>query len=184
MDFLDFEGEDLYFDAPLSGELEQLLQHAADAYPARDSESLLLRSYFLEPENLTVLVALYRYYYYQHRYDDALMVSERALNAAGRMLGFDDGWRALRLRELGYGVMVSMGLTRFYLLALKASAFLLLRIDDPDRARERLDKLEELDPNDQFGSHFLRELSARGQADDRALHPVPEDAAGVVSMSY
>lgn len=162
MDFLDFEGQDLYFDAPLSNEVATLLNQAAEAYPNAESENLLMRGYFLEPEHLSVLVALYRYFYYQHRYHDALLVSERALKVAGDLLNFRVDWPDLRMSEVGNGVMVSMGLIRFYLLALKASGYLSLRIGDFDEAAKRLDKVAELDTNDQFGSAFLREMAHRG----------------------
>lgn len=162
MDFLDFEGQDLYFDAPISSEVTELLKQAAECYPEAESETLLMRSYFLEPEHLTVLVALYRYYYYQHRYEDAVLVSDRALKVAGRMLGFRMEWSQLPLSELGGGVMVSMGLIRFYLLALKASGYLMLRIGDFEEASRRLNKLAELDSTDQFGSAFLREMAQKG----------------------
>jgi len=161
VDFLDFEGQELYFDAPLSSEVAGLLKQAAESYPGVESEVLLMRGYFLEPEHLSVLVALYRYYYYQHRYHDALLVSERALKVAGRLLGFRVDWQDLRLSEVGNGVMVSMGLIRFYLLALKASGYLLMRVGAFEEAARRLDKLAELDANDQFGSAFLREMAHR-----------------------
>lgn len=161
MDFLDFEGQDLYFDAPLSPEVAALLKKAADVYPAAESETLLMRGYFLEPEHLTVLVALYRYFYYQHRYHDALVVSERALKVAGDMLEFRVEWPDLRLSEVGSGVMVSMGLIRFYLLALKASGYLKLRVGAFEEAARRLDKLAELDSNDQFSSGYLRDIAHR-----------------------
>ena len=161
MDFLDFEGQELYFDAPLSNEVAGLLKQASECYPDIESEVLLMRAYFLEPEHLSVLVALYRYYYYQHRYHDALLVSERALKIAGRSLGFRVDWQDLRLSEVGNGVMVSMGLIRFYLLALKASGYLLMRVGEFAQAAGRLDKLAELDTNDQFGSGFLREMAHR-----------------------
>jgi len=162
VDFLDFEGEDLYFDTPISSEVTELLKQAAECYPDAKSEALLMRCYFLEPEHLSVLVALYRYYYYQHRYEDALLVSDRALKVAGRMFGFQLDWSQLSLPVLGSGVMVSMGLIRFYLLALKASGYLLLRMGNFEEASRRLDKLVELDSTDQFGSAFLRVMAQKG----------------------
>jgi tetratricopeptide (TPR) repeat protein len=162
VDFLDFEGQDLYFDAPLSTEVAELLEQAAECYPSEESESFLMRGYFIEPEHLTVLVALYRYFYYQHRYQDALLVSDRALKVSGRLLGFRMDWSELPLTELGSGVMVSMGLIRFYLLALKASGYLLLRLGDYEQASRRLDKLAELDSTDQFDSAFLRVMAQKG----------------------
>lgn len=165
MDFLDFEGQDLYFDDPVNEEVAELLDKASRAYPDEDAENYLMRSYFLEPNHLMVLVALYRYYYYQHRYSDALVVADRSLQAAADKLGIDVDWRELQPAHLGSGVFVSMGLTRFYLLGLKAKAYLLLRVKDLDSAIECLEKLKELDPNDQFGSAFLMRVARQERGD-------------------
>ena len=165
MDFLDFEGQDLYFDEPVSDQVAELIQQAADLYPNAEAEAYLLRSYFLEPQHLTVLVALYRYFYYRHRYQDALLVAERALVLTGERLGLRTEWQQLSMSELGNGILVSMGFTRFYLLVLKASGYLKLRVGDVDDAILRLEKVVELDPRDQFGAGFLLDLALKARAD-------------------
>ncbi len=159
MDFLDFEGEKLYFDDPVSPEVALLLDQASEAGRGDDAEAPLLRAYFLEPTHLTVLVALYRFYYYKQRYEEALMVADRTLDIAGRQLGLPSDWRHLSMNQLGHGVLVSMGLTRFYLYALKASGFMLLRMSRLTEALERLEKLSEVDPSDQFGAGPLIDLA-------------------------
>lgn len=158
MNFLDFEGEQLYFDVPVSDEVGRLLELASEAGRDDRAEGYLLRAYFLEPEHLTVLVALYRFFYYKQRFDDALLVADRSLHSAARQLGLRSSWQTMSLSELGHGVLVSMGLTRFYLHALKASGFMLLRMQNIDEALQRLYKLSELDPSDQFGASMLIEL--------------------------
>ena len=165
MDFLDFEGQDLYFDSPVSAEVSELLDTAAESYPDENAEKCLMRSYFLEPDHLMVLVALYRFFYYQHRYEDALIVADRSLKVAGEKLNLRTSWENLTPAHLGSGVFVSMGLTRFYLLGLKARSYLKLRLNDLDGAIECLDKLEELDPNDQFGYRFLTKIARRERGD-------------------
>ena len=67
MDLHDFECKDMYFDEPISEEVEVLIDQAAEAYATGNAEQYLLRAYFLSPENLSVLVAMYRYFYYDHR---------------------------------------------------------------------------------------------------------------------
>jgi tetratricopeptide (TPR) repeat protein len=165
MDFLDFDGQDLYFDDPISIEVKGLLEKAANAYPDESAEYYLMKSYFLEPNHLMVLVALYRYFYYQHRYEDALIVADRSLRAAADKLNIQPDWQNLKPAHLGSGVFVSMGLTRFYLLGLKARAYLQLRLNDLDGAIECLSKLKELDPKDQFGSAFLMKAARQERGD-------------------
>ena len=166
MDFLDFQNHDLYFDEPLSEDDEILLIKAANAYPEKETEEILLDLQERLPTNLTIIVALYRFYYYQHQYHEALSIADEALQVSATMMGLQVGWKNLTENHLGKGVFVSMGLIRFYMLGLKASAYLLLRIDEIEQAYERLKKITELDPGDQFGANFLfkmaeKELSAR-----------------------
>jgi hypothetical protein len=67
MDLLDFDPEPLYFDDPLAPEVDALLRAAAESYGEGQAEPHLMRAYFLAPRQPTVLVALYRYFYYRHR---------------------------------------------------------------------------------------------------------------------
>lgn len=159
MDLLDFTGEDLYFDQPLPGELEHLLQQAAENYGSPQAEHDLLAAYFQAPENFTVLVALYRYFYYQHRYEDALRVSERTLIVAANLLGINRDWRQIGDMDLAYGVRHSMALMRFYLYALKGAGYLQLRLGNYQEALERLQKVVDLDISDRIGTTSLRDLA-------------------------
>ncbi len=87
MDLMDFDQAGLYFDEPVADTVQNLIAQAGDTYGDPGAEDLLLRAYFLAPEALIVLVALYRYYFYQHRLADALIVADRALRIVGARLG-------------------------------------------------------------------------------------------------
>ena len=102
---------------------------------------------------------MYRYYYYQQRLDDALAVADRALTVSGDMLDFPDSWRALSMPYIGAGAMKSMGLVRFYLLALKAAGYLNLRIGQIDDGIDMLSKVVELDASDRLGAAPLLDLA-------------------------
>jgi hypothetical protein len=62
MDLLSFDAEPLFFDSPPSEEVVQLLQQAEEDYSDGNAEAGLHHAYRLAPENLMVLVALFRYY--------------------------------------------------------------------------------------------------------------------------
>ncbi len=159
MDLLDFEAQALYFDDEPSDEVSGLLLEAAESYGDPVAREKLLRAYFLEPEHLTVLVALYRYFYYQHCYDDAVLVAERAMDVVARRLELRCSWQQLTLQCLGRGIMKSMTLTRFYLMALKGSGYLKLRMGDIESGLKRLEKVVELDTDDRMGARTLVELA-------------------------
>jgi hypothetical protein len=155
MDLLDFDPTPLYFDDPLAPEVEGLLQIAADRYAEDQAEPYLMRAYFLAPHQLTVLVAVYRYFYYRHCLAEARLTAQRAMDEAARRLGFPQDWRDLTDQLLGSGVHRSMGLVRFYLMALKAHAYLDLRASELAEGCAKLEKLVTLDPMDRMGGRAL-----------------------------
>lgn len=168
MDFLDFEYHDLYFDEPLSTEDTAMLDLAAESYPEPESEEILLKLHNRLNDNLTIIVALYRFYYYQHRYQDTLDIAEKALKVSAVKLRLRVDWTELTEDHLGMCVFVSMGLIRFYMLGLKASAYVLMRMERIEEAHARLKKIVELDPADQFGSSFLLKIAERRLSTEHA----------------
>lgn len=158
MDLLDFSDCKLYFEEALPPEAERLIAQAAAEYGEASAELSLLRAHLLAPENLAVLVGLYRYYFYQHRLEDALVVAERAMQLSGRHLGLPTDWRQLDEIGLGVAAASSFGLLRFYLLALKAASIVLLRLGQIPESRSRLIKLASLDSRDQLGAGKLLEV--------------------------
>lgn len=153
MDLLDGLDGDLYFEQPLSLEVEQLLKQAADIYPEQpaQSETFLIQAQTIAPHHLMVLVGLYRYFYYQHRYQDALDIGEQVLKIVGEKLGFND-WQMVTIGGIEKNDKISV---RFYLTALKGNAYLYLRLNQPDQAIQRLEKITTLDPQDRLGSKAL-----------------------------
>ncbi|MBU1426225.1 MAG: hypothetical protein KKH12_13680 [Gammaproteobacteria bacterium] len=169
MDLLDFEQAELYFDEPLALDVANLLAAAADKYGSEEAESLLLRASLLAPQHLTVLVALYRYYFYQHRFEDALLVGESTLAVVGRRLDFPETWMYLNEANLGEGVMRSMGLVRFYLMVLKATGYINLRLGYFDIGQAMLKKLVELDSHDRMGGKALLDVLYQSMNTDEML---------------
>jgi hypothetical protein len=166
MDLLDFDNTDLYFDEPLARDVARLLVAAADAYGSDEAEDFLLRANLAAPKHLMVLVALYRFYFYQHRLEDALLVAESALAVAGHRLEFPETWVYVREANVGAGVMRSMGLVRFYLMVLKAAAYLHLRLGNLETGRAMLEKLVQLDSHDRIGGKALLELALTSQHEE------------------
>ncbi|NEV61730.1 hypothetical protein [Thiorhodococcus minor] len=167
MDLLDFNGEDMYFDEPVSPEVESLLADAASRYGEPGAELSLLHAYFLEPQHLSVLVALYRYFYYRHRYQEALIIADRAIALSAERLGIRVHWRELTEAHLGHSVQVSMALTRFLLLALKGAGYLLMRQNRPAEALERFEKLAEIDTSDRLGINELLSMARNAVAEEQ-----------------
>ncbi len=166
MDLLDFDQAEMYFDEPISAEVEHLIEMAAANYGSDDGELMLLRANFMAPQHLMVLVALYRYYFYQHRLEDALLVAESTLAVVGRRLEFPDTWVYLREANVGAGVMRSMGLVRFYLMVLKATGYVNLRLGNIETGQAMLEKLVELDSHDRMGGKALLEVLQQSMSNE------------------
>ena len=155
MDLMDFDQATLYFDDPLDESVSKLIAEAGDEYGHEAAELLLHQAYFRAPESLLVLVALYRYYFYQHRLEDALLVAGRAMSVVGRRMHFPDEWQLLNPEFLGQGALRSIGLLRFYLNVLKAAGYINLRLGRLEQGRALLEKLVELDSHDRLGGKAL-----------------------------
>ena len=104
------------------------------------------------------------YYFYQHRLEDALIVADRALDVAGRRLGFPAQWSKLHPEILGEAVLKSMGLLRFYLHVLKAAAYINLRLERFQTGKTMLEKLIELDSHDRMGGKALLDVVVQAVA--------------------
>lgn len=143
-DLLDFAGEEMYFDRPPPDQVDALIAEAAEVFGSDEAELKLLRAYLLAPEHLSVLVALYRFYYYRRRLAEALTVADRVLAVAAAELGLDPGrypgWSDWDQEGIAAALARSATLTRFLLLALKGAGYLLLRLDRPAEALVRLEK--------------------------------------------
>lgn len=163
MDLMDFEGGSLYFEEPLPAEAEALVRRAGGLYGEGGAEPPLLEALRLAPESLTVLVGLYRFYYYQHRLEDALEVAADALAITARRLGLPADWRLLEAASLEAAPAAAVALLRFHLLSLKAQAYLLLRLGRGEEGRAILQRLVALDENNRLGAKQLLEAVDAGE---------------------
>ena len=161
MDLMDFEGENLYFEETLAPEVEALIQQAGGSYGEGEAEQPLLEALKLAPESLNVLVAVYRFYYYQHRLEDALEVARQSLAITARRLGIPLDWTLLSEGHISVGPS-AVALLRFHLLSLKAEAFLLLRLGLRDESKAILARLVELDEKNRLGAKQLLEVAEAG----------------------
>lgn len=166
MDLLDFEAQGLYFDEPEVTDVRALIALAAENYAAGTAELPLLRAYFLAPESLNVLVALNRFYYYQHRLEEALAATGKALAVIRALLAFPENWRELQLEHITHTPAELITQVRLYLFTLKAIGFLNMRMGNLDLSLAIFEKLVELDSNDRIGAQGLLELVINRKSDN------------------
>jgi tetratricopeptide (TPR) repeat protein len=158
MDLLDFEAEGLYFDEPDVEGIKELIAFAAENYANGKAELPLLKAYFLAPESLNVLVALNRFYYYQHRLEESLGATTKALMIIRPTIAFPEDWNDLQTSHIIDAPADLLTKIRMYLFTLKAVGFLNMRLENLDLSQAIFEKLVELDTKDRIGAKGLLEL--------------------------
>ncbi|MGZ5026393.1 MAG: hypothetical protein ACXWE9_04055 [Methylobacter sp.] len=165
MDLLDFEAQGLYFEQPDVAGVKELIATAAENYASGDAELSLLQAYFLAPESLNVLVALNRFYYYQHRLEEALAATTKALVVIRPTIAFPEDWQELQISHITEAPAALLTNVRLYLFTLKAIGFLNMRLENLDLSQAIFEKLVELDSKDRIGAHGLLELVIKRKTD-------------------
>ena len=161
MDLLDFEAHELYFQQEDSAEVQQLILKAGENYANGEAELPLLQAFLRSPESLNVLVALNRFYYYQHRLSEALLISEKALDIITGKLKFPDDWQTLQLQHITNAPKEDLSWIRLYLFTLKSIGFLKMRLHEMEPSKAIFEKLVALDRDDRIGAQALLELVNR-----------------------
>lgn len=157
MDLMEMSDHDLYYDQPLPESIEILIKQAAALYHRPESEMMLLAAYMILPHHPTIHVALYRYYY-KHRLHDALLIAERTLEDAGISLGFFGHWSEATLPRLKASDE-NMAMVRYYLLALKGSGFICLRVGRHEEGLMRLKRVIAMDAEDRLGARAIVQVA-------------------------
>lgn len=163
MDLLQFDARDLYFETEDGEDVQKLIRSASELYGRGSAELPLLQAYLRAPESLNVLVALNRFYYYQHRLAEALLIAEKALFLIRRDLDFPGDWRQLEAKHISGAPKDQLTRIRLYLFTLKSIGFLHMRMKNLTLSRGIFEKLVMLDDKDRIGVKALLELVVRSQ---------------------
>lgn len=134
--------------------LQQAVACASDFERAR---KFLYRARDLQPDQLEVYIALYKFCFYRGHLDEAEQVALAALQQAAKRGGFTPEWQQLDTASTDW--TQHEGAARVYLYSLKALAFICLRKNNHDEARQLLAKLQQLDTQDLVGSSVIMDLA-------------------------
>lgn len=163
MDLLEFDAKELYFEQQDTQEVQELIKFASELYGSGEAELPLLKAYLRAPESLNVLVSLNRFYYYQHRLDEALLISEKALKLIQYDINFPEDWQQLEARHITEAPKDLLTRIRLYLFTLKSIGFLNMRMENLTLSRSIFEKLITLDVKDRIGVQGLLELVVQRQ---------------------
>ncbi|MDY6942200.1 MAG: hypothetical protein SVU69_04225 [Pseudomonadota bacterium] len=155
---LSWREERVRFGADIPDEINALLQvAAANAHAFEASERALLQARAQAPDQLEVLIALYKLYFYRGFTERAEQMVHEALTRSAKAGGFDSDWRTLDAASADWAALE--GPPRVYLYSLKALCFIRLRQSDQAGAVALIDALHRLDPQDQVGVTVLASLA-------------------------
>lgn len=156
-----------YLGEGLPPEAERHLQLAGLSYHLGDvAETHLLEARALAPGHAGVLIGLYRFYFYKGQLEKALEIAKLCLEKAAGENNLPADWRKTAAADAVFDRYEDMR-PRFFLFALKAYAYLQMRLGDLDEGLAAARKLLELDPSDKIGATVLLEIAQRArQADD------------------
>jgi len=133
----------------------------AGALP-RKVEALLWTAHALDPACLAVYYALYRFLFRQGTLGEAERVTRLGLAEAARQAAISADWQALESDSCDWSD--TRAPQHFYLFSLKALAFISLRRQQFDQARELLAVLARLDPADHVGADVVRDTLKGAEA--------------------
>ncbi len=139
--------------------VDALLERATSYYysDATRAEQLLLQARVLGPHCLSVHFSLYKFYFYKQKLAQAEAVVLDALQLAATLGNFSNAWQQLKPTDATWSDTDHPA--HFYLFSLKALAFIRLRLGQRTDSMALLDKLQELDPQDQVGSSVIQALA-------------------------
>lgn len=171
----ELDSEPLLFGARVDPELDRQLRKAVAARRRYrfETERLLWQAQAEDPSCLPVYFALYKFYSHGKRLNDAARALRLALTEAARQGGFHCDWEKLnRIPEHRVVDLCTSESGLAYLVSLKALAFVRLRQNRPDEARDLLQHLMRLDPEDHCGASAVRTLvnSLESAADYEQSH--------------
>lgn len=148
----------VHFASDIKPEVNACLQQAvAYAHDFERARGLLHQAKDMDPDQLEVYTALYKFYFYRGYLDEAEMVTVESLARAAQQGGFSHEFEQLTPSCSDWSAQG--GPARAFLYSLKALAFIRLRKGDRASALAVLDKLTNLDPDDQVGGSVIVALA-------------------------
>jgi hypothetical protein len=154
------EAADEFFGGDVPDAARVLLHQAAGA-PREQVTTLLWTAQALAPTCLPIYLGLYKHHAGLRELELAERAARRGLVEAARQVGLAADWRAVLPGTVPATVdFKSNGPARFWLFTLKALAFIALRSERPDEARDLLARITSLDPEARLGDEVTAGLLA------------------------
>ncbi|ACD82514.1 Conserved hypothetical protein [Methylacidiphilum infernorum V4] len=140
----------------LDPEAEEELKKASLSYP--DKRKVLYhlsRAFEKAGAHMTVLIGMYRFYFYQSDLQKSLYWGKRCVAQAAKKLGISENWEKLTEEHRNRLRKEESPLVDLYLRAFHAVAYLLGRLGKKEEALKMLELLCQIDESKQLGAERL-----------------------------
>jgi len=150
--------ERVVFGRDIPADVNACLQEAvACADDFERARALFYQARDMQPDQLEVYIALYKFCFYRGHLAEAEQVALDALMQSAKRGGFTADWQQLENDSTDWSL--HGGAARIYLYSLKALAFIRLRLGQQESARQVLAKLQQLDQHDLVGGSVIVTLA-------------------------
>lgn len=155
----------VYYGGDLPREAEKALHMAGAHWHEPDiAEHWLAQAMTLAPAHRAVQLGHYKYYFYRNQLVQATPYALACIRDAARLLNVSSDWRQVRAKDAAFSAPLDdiEAEPRFFLYALKAYGYILVRQGRPEEGIEALRKVVELDPLDRTATAGLLAVIERG----------------------
>ena len=144
----------LFGDASASFDVRALLEGARQARtdPVA-AERAVARALASAPDDFGARLGAYRFYFYNHRFAEALPHAAFLMRLVARRLNIAGDWRAVQPGDAAFEALEEA--PGLYLQALIAWGYCQARLGERVEGAEAIAKAVALDPRDRFGAHRL-----------------------------
>ncbi|MBI3444969.1 MAG: hypothetical protein HY055_06335 [Magnetospirillum sp.] len=135
------------------------------------AEAKVLEALSLAPDALAARIGAYKFYFYRHRYAEALPHALSCVAFAAKALGLSGDWRRIGPGDAAFvGSAVTLApLPKLLMQTLIASGYVLARLGRTEESETYLGKVVELDPSDRLGASRLLAVVRRGGVEEEDL---------------
>jgi tetratricopeptide (TPR) repeat protein len=127
------------------------------------SENYINQALAKTGEQIDVLVAAYRYFYYKNNYAMALKIAIKVIDKIQKLENLPDNWE--QLKPILFRRKEDSEI-RMYLNACAASGLVLAKLGEIEKAKQICTQIKEIDDKHDFGAGLLFDVLTRPPEDD------------------
>lgn len=151
-----------WFEVP--EDIKKLLILAADNWEnSLEAEKYINQALAETENNIDVLIAAYRYFYYKYNYPMALQIANKVIDTVKELESLKNNWEELKPTLIS---RKEEGIIRLFLNAYAASGLVLAKMGELDKAKKICIQVKEIDENNEFGAGVLLDILTKPPEED------------------